>query len=197
VGLGVSPLRGAGLLRCASSRCPRPSVSPLSGSHPSRKTVGPAVQQQLREGRQNRLRHGVHRRGDRLPRQPRRERSPPQRWIRGHGVEAEATRQATRGRTRNFDPLWRLKAREDGRLRTHRASAKSGAQAQATRAEAVEAWMHVGRALAMSGNEADRDLARSIASFLKEMPATQTPKVQRPATDVTPQLKPIDIGPHR
>ena len=34
--LGVSPLRGAGLLRCASSRCQRPSVSPLSGCHPSR-----------------------------------------------------------------------------------------------------------------------------------------------------------------
>lgn len=36
VGLGVSPLRGAGLLRCASSRCQRPSVSPLTGCHPSR-----------------------------------------------------------------------------------------------------------------------------------------------------------------
>jgi len=36
VGLGVSPLRGAGLLRCASSRCQTPSVSPLSGCHPSR-----------------------------------------------------------------------------------------------------------------------------------------------------------------
>lgn len=34
--LGVSPLRGAGLLRCASSRCQRPSVSPLPGCHPSR-----------------------------------------------------------------------------------------------------------------------------------------------------------------
>jgi len=100
--------------------------------------------------------------------------------LRGHGVEAEATRQATRGRSRNFDPLWRLKAREDGRLRTSRASAKSGAQAQATRAEAVEAWMHVGRALAMSGNEADRDLARSIASFLKEMPATQQVEQRTP-----------------
>lgn len=33
---GVSPLRGAGLLRCASSRCQRPSVSPLTGGHPSR-----------------------------------------------------------------------------------------------------------------------------------------------------------------
>ena len=32
----VSPLRGAGLLRCASSRCQRPIVSPLTGGHPSR-----------------------------------------------------------------------------------------------------------------------------------------------------------------
>ena len=35
-GLGVSPLCGAGLLRCASSRCQRPSVSPMEGCHPSR-----------------------------------------------------------------------------------------------------------------------------------------------------------------
>jgi hypothetical protein len=31
----VSPLRGAGLLRFASSRCQRPNVSPLTGGHPS------------------------------------------------------------------------------------------------------------------------------------------------------------------
>ena len=31
---GVSPLRGAGLLRCASSRCQRPSVSPLRAAIP-------------------------------------------------------------------------------------------------------------------------------------------------------------------
>ena len=34
----VSPLRGAGLLRFASSRCQRPSVSPLTGGHPSRES---------------------------------------------------------------------------------------------------------------------------------------------------------------
>ena len=78
--------------------------------------------------------------------------------LRGHGVEAEATRQATRGRSRNYDPLWRIKAREDGRLRTNQSGTKSGPQARATRAEAVEAWMQVGRALAVSGDPADRDL---------------------------------------
>jgi hypothetical protein len=117
--------------------------------------------------------------------------------LRGHGVEAEATRQATRGRSRNFDPLWRLKAREDGRLRTSRAGAKSGAQAQATRAEAIEAWMHVGRALAMSGDAADRDLARSIATFIKEMQPTTPSAVPSRAPDVKPVSKPIDMAPRR
>jgi hypothetical protein len=117
--------------------------------------------------------------------------------LRGHGVEAEATRQATRGRSRNYDPLWRLKAREDGRLRTSRAGAKSGAQAQATRAEAVEAWMHVGRALAMSGDAADRDLARSIATFIKEMQPTTPSAVPSRAPDVKPVSKPIDMVPRR
>jgi hypothetical protein len=117
--------------------------------------------------------------------------------LRGHGIEAEATRQATCGRTRNHDPLWRVKAREDGRLRTTRAGAKSGAHARATRAEAVEAWMHVGHALAMSDDAADRDLARSTAKFINDMPATQTSEVQRHTPEMAPQPKPIEIGPQR
>src|SRR5205085_8761633 len=46
-----------------------------------------------------------------------------QRWretfaekLRGWGVEAEASRQATRGSRGNYEPLWRIKAREGGRL---------------------------------------------------------------------------------
>ena len=95
--------------------------------------------------------------------------------LRGHGIEAEATRQATRGRSRNYDPLWRIKAREDGRLRTRRPSIKVSARAQATRAEAIEAWRKVGQALARSGGPADQELARSIARFVQEMQATQVP----------------------
>jgi hypothetical protein len=67
--------------------------------------------------------------------------------------------------------LWRVKAREEGRLRTARPGTKSGSQARATRAEAVEGWRQVGRALALSGDAADRDLARSIDRFIKEMPS--------------------------
>ena len=117
--------------------------------------------------------------------------------LRGWGVEAEATRQATRGRNRNYDPLWRIKAREDGRLRTSRSSTKSSAQARTTRAEAVEAWVHVGRALAASGDKADRDLARSIATFIHELPAAAPfdgPSVQ---PRLNPISKPIDTEPRR
>lgn len=117
--------------------------------------------------------------------------------LRGYGIEAEATRQATRGRSRNYEHLWRLKAREDGRLRSSRAGVKSGAQARATRAEAVEAWMQVGRALAMSGNAADLGLAQSIAKFIKEMPMTEVPEVKRDRSDVAPQPNRIDTGPDR
>ncbi|MGE0370932.1 MAG: relaxase/mobilization nuclease domain-containing protein [Gammaproteobacteria bacterium] len=93
--------------------------------------------------------------------------------LRGHGIEAEATRQATRGKSRNYDPLWRVKAREDGRLRTTRARSKSFGRAIATRAEAVEAWSRLGEALATSGSTADQELARSIARFVREMPKTE------------------------
>lgn len=82
--------------------------------------------------------------------------------LRGHGIEAEATRQATRGRSRNYDPLWRLKAREDGRLRTSRPGKKSGPRAQATRAEARKAWQEIATALAKSGDASDRRLAVAI-----------------------------------
>ena len=94
--------------------------------------------------------------------------------LRGYGVEVEATRQATRGLSRNYDPLWRVKAREDGRLRSSRPGTKGSPRSVATRAEAVEAWREVGQALATSGSTADQDLARSIARFVQEMPSMKS-----------------------
>jgi hypothetical protein len=102
-----------------------------------------------------------------------------QRWretfaekLRGYGIEAEATRQATRGRSRNPDDLWRLKAQVDGRLQSGRPSRIGGANASATRRQANEAWRHIGHALAGSDAPSDIQLGRSIASFLKEMQLT-------------------------
>lgn len=117
--------------------------------------------------------------------------------LRGYGVEAEATRQATRGRSRNYYPLWRLKAREDGRLRTTRPGTKSGGRAIATRAEAVEAWRQLGQALAMSGDVADRNLAKSIAAFVRDMPSAPAADQLRQMPEVAPLLKPTDLGPQR
>jgi Relaxase/Mobilisation nuclease domain len=117
--------------------------------------------------------------------------------LRDRGVEAEATRQATRGHNRNHDTLWRIKAREDGRLRTSRPSTKSSAHARSTRAEAVEAWMEVGRALATSADKADRDLARSIATFIQEMLPTTPSTAPIRTPELKPVLKPIDVDPRR
>ena len=112
--------------------------------------------------------------------------------LRGHGIEAEATRQATRGRSRNYDPLWRLKAREDGRLRMNRPGTKSGGRAVATRAEALEAWRQLGQALAKSGSLEDRKLAGAISGFIKEMQVSEAAIPQRTAPEQAPRTRPID-----
>ena len=103
-----------------------------------------------------------------------------QRWrevfaekLRGWGVDAEATRQATRGQIRNFDSLWRLKAAKEGRLRSSRPNAKSGATTERSRKEAVVAWAHIARGLARSEDAKDRDLADSIDRFVRETPFAQ------------------------
>ena len=95
--------------------------------------------------------------------------------LRGHGIEAEATRQATRGQSQNHDPLWRVKARENGRLRTGRPREKSSAAAKASRAQALDAWIHIAQALARSGDSADRALADSIASFVAGLATSRIP----------------------
>ena len=97
-----------------------------------------------------------------------------QRWretfaekLRGYGVEAEATRQATRFQTRNSEHLWRLKAREEGRMRKARPEVKSSPKSRTTRTEALRAWLHIGQALAKSPDAKDVKLAGAIALFLQ------------------------------
>jgi hypothetical protein len=117
--------------------------------------------------------------------------------LRGHGIEAEATRQATRGRSRNYDPLWRVKAREDGRLRTSKADTKSSGCAIATRAEAVEAWRQLGRALTKSSDSADQRLARSIETYIEEMQRQPVVEASRKVLEVPLQVKPDVFVPRR
>jgi hypothetical protein len=117
--------------------------------------------------------------------------------LREPGIDAEATRQAARGQTRNHEPLWRLKAQEDGRLRSHRAHVKSSVKVGAKRNAAAESWLRLGRALAVSSDRADRDLARSIATFVREMPGTRSFGETRRDTEVALPRTAIDLGPTR
>jgi hypothetical protein len=89
--------------------------------------------------------------------------------LRERGVEAEATRQPTRGAVRNHPDLWRVKAGAGGRLRSPRSAHRAGAAATATRAEARVAWQQIAAALAVSEDALDRHLALSVRRFADVM----------------------------
>lgn len=96
-----------------------------------------------------------------------------QRWretfaerLRGWGIDAEASRQATRGADRNYPSIWQTKAAARGSLRAKLPARKTGAAAAATRREARATWAEVVEALAESADEKDRRLASDIAIML-------------------------------
>jgi hypothetical protein len=91
--------------------------------------------------------------------------------LRERGIEAEATRQATRGASRRYPALWQVKASDDGRLRTSRLAEMSITQTGGTVGEVVEAWRQLGQVLATSSEESDQRMARAVVAFIREMPA--------------------------
>jgi hypothetical protein len=103
--------------------------------------------------------------------------------LRERGIEAEATRQATRGATRSHPDLWRVKAREGGRRSKPRAAHRRGAAARASRAEARHAWQAIAQALSKSAVAGDCQLAVSIAEFTRE----QTTERDRSAGRIEPR----------
>ena len=54
--------------------------------------------------------------------------------------------------------------------------------------------MQIGRALALSGDPADRDLARAIASFVKDLPTAQRLAEPSQAIETAPPRQPTDIA---
>ena len=90
--------------------------------------------------------------------------------LREWGIDAEATRQASRGEYRNRDELWRIKAREQGRLKKDRPQKKSGEAHRLSRQESLDAWRQIFTALADSTSKDDQALAKRIADFVKDMP---------------------------
>ena len=112
-----------------------------------------------------------------------------QRWretfaerLREQGIDAEATRQATRGEVRNRESLWRLRAQEDGRLQTRRPAAKGGNATRLSRNESLAAWKRIAMTFAHSDSLEDRKLARQIIEFVKDMPMLR--KQAAPTRDV-------------
>lgn len=114
--------------------------------------------------------------------------------LRERGIEAEATRQATRGASRRYPALWQVKASDDGRLLKPPQPARKGAGTQASRNAAQAAWRELAAALAATGREADRQLARSIEAFATGTPRQVGPD---PAQQHTRQQVPMRTGPER
>ena len=86
--------------------------------------------------------------------------------LRNWGVDAEASRQATRGADRNYLSIWQTKAAARGDLRVSPRARKGGAAAIATRRQAGLAWSKIFEALSGSAGETDRRLASSLAASM-------------------------------
>jgi hypothetical protein len=114
--------------------------------------------------------------------------------LRERGIEAEATRQATRGAARRYPALWQVKAGEDGRLVKVPATTRRGAATDASRDAARSAWREIADAFAASRRDTDRQLARSIEVFAASMPQQGAREPQR---DQGRQPVPERAGPVR
>jgi hypothetical protein len=102
--------------------------------------------------------------------------------LRELGIDAEATRQASRVVARNPEQLWPLKAREDGRLHKPRPAFKQAGAAGASRGDALSACREIATALATSGQPGDERLAQSIAGFAGDMQRQQASVPERGAS---------------
>ena len=98
-----------------------------------------------------------------------------QRWretfaekLRGWGIDAEASRQASRGVDRNYPSLWRKKAAEEGRERHPRPERKTGPNATSSRKDAGVAWAHLFAALRTSDSSTDRVSAAAIERWVSD-----------------------------
>ena len=96
--------------------------------------------------------------------------------LREHGIDAEATRQATRGAYRTSERLWERKTRA---ATTSRPRAKSGQAFKQNRSEALRAWGEIVRALKASDDLSDRQLSTAIERHIRQMPVVQVVLRQR------------------
>jgi len=101
------------------------------------------------------------------------------------GVDASATRKEVRGATRNFVPVWRLKANDEGRMQVSIPPTKDGKAFQRRCADAMRSWGHILAALNESEREDDRRLAVQLSEFLRDTPFVK--KLLRDRPDLMPE----------
>jgi hypothetical protein len=117
--------------------------------------------------------------------------------LRERGIDAEATRQVARGRYRNHEELWQMKAREEGRLRVRGRTIAASTPVSPRREAALDAWRNIASALAHSASREDRILASEIAAFVTDTPAPRRSE-HRPSRSEPPPLKrEVERAPHR
>lgn len=92
--------------------------------------------------------------------------------LRDLAIEAEATRQPTRGVSRRYPEIWQVKAREQGRWMNAAAVRRQGVGAASVRSNSARSWRELGALLAASGQAGDRHLATAVWSFAERMDRT-------------------------
>ena len=89
--------------------------------------------------------------------------------LQDRGVNAVASRQPVRAANRNYRKLWEERAADRGQLIRQRPAQRTSARALAVRAEAIQAWEQIARALASSKDPVDVQLAMDTVRYLAEV----------------------------
>ncbi|MGN6827995.1 relaxase/mobilization nuclease domain-containing protein [Paucibacter sp. M5-1] len=101
--------------------------------------------------------------------------------LKGWGVEAGASSRASRGAIRGYEPLWRIRARSEGRLLMAERRPKMEAKGEPANARST-AWQAIMQVLESSDDSADMKLASAVRGYMiggKNASAVREPRVVR------------------
>lgn len=96
--------------------------------------------------------------------------------LRDLGIDAEASRRAARGTKRHYEQLWRLKARDAGRLL---GSSTSAPVLPHRSPRTSDAWTRISLALDASELTEDRRLGRALAAYMSGVAPKVSPDASR------------------
>ena len=111
--------------------------------------------------------------------------------LRGWGIDADATRQRTRGQVRHYEPIWRVKAAEEGRLKTPVRTKKSGEGIDKDRAIAAQAWTRIVECLSGSDSARDRLLGLYVDRFFSGTFTADSTRRLEPGTELERSAQPV------